>query len=73
MTIRNLENAFMPDSVALIGASEQPGSVGLKLMENMREGGFSGPIRLVNPRHDTIGGERAYRNIGALPEAPSLG
>src|SRR5688572_6298200 len=72
MTIRNLDAAFMPRSVALIGASDKPGSVGLKLMRNLKEGGFDGPIWMVNPRHRTVGGETSYANIAALPEAPSL-
>jgi acetyltransferase len=72
MTIRNLDAAFMPDSVALIGASEQPGSVGLKLMQNLQQGGFSGPVWLVNPRRASVGGERCYPNVAALPQAPSL-
>ncbi len=72
MTIRNLDAAFIPESVALIGASDKPGSVGLKLMQNLKEGGFSGPIWLVNPRHASIGGERCFPDIAALPSAPSL-
>ncbi|MGF1619385.1 MAG: GNAT family N-acetyltransferase [Rhodomicrobiaceae bacterium] len=73
MTIRNLDAALMPRSVALIGASDEPGSVGRKLVENLKGGGFSGPIWFVNPKRGTIDGERAYPNIAALPEAPSLG
>ncbi len=72
MTIRNLDAAFMPASVALIGASEKPGSVGLKLAQNLQEGGFSGPIWPVNPHWSAIGGERCYSSIAALPSAPSL-
>ena len=56
MTIRNLEYAFRPRSVAMIGASDEPGSVGKTLTENVLTGGFAGPIYLVNPRHRTIAG-----------------
>lgn len=72
MTIRNLDAALMPRSVALIGASDEPGSVGRKLVENLKSGGFTGPIWFVNPRRSTIDGERAYPDVAALPEAPSL-
>jgi acetyltransferase len=72
MTIRYLDAALMPRSVALIGASEKPGSVGSKLTQNLQEGGFSGPIWLVNPHHSSIGGTQCYRDIASLPEAPSL-
>jgi len=72
MTIRNLDFAFMPRSVALVGASGQSGSVGLKLVQNLKSGGFAGPIRLVNPRRGEIEGERTFHDIAALPEAPDL-
>jgi acetyltransferase len=72
MSIRNLEFAFIPKSVALIGASDKAGSVGLKIRQNLKEGGFDGPIWWVNPHHKTLGGEPCYPNLAALPEAPSL-
>ena len=34
MTIRNLEHLFAPSAVALVGASAEPGSVGLWLARN---------------------------------------
>ena len=73
MTIRNLDFAFMPKSVALIGASDEAGSVGLKIMQNLQGGGFAGPIWLVNPRHASLDGKPCYPDVAALPEAPSLG
>ena len=72
MTIRNLDLAFAPKSVALIGASPQPGSVGQTITENLRTGGFAGPVWLVNPSHKEIAGQACYPNVGALPEAPDL-
>ena len=72
MTIRNLDSAFMPKSVALIGASDEPGSVGLKITQNLQGGGFAGPIWLVNPHHSSIDGKPCFPNIAALSEAPSL-
>lgn len=72
MTIRNLEYAFRPRSVAVIGESDEPGSVGKTLTENVLSGGFSGPVYLVNPRHHVIAGLRCFRDVKALPEAPEL-
>ena len=72
MTIRNLEYAFRPSSVAIIGASDEPGSVGKTLTDNVLSGGFSGLIYLVNPRHRTIAGLECFRDVEALPEAPDL-
>jgi acetyltransferase len=72
MTIRNLDFLFMPKSVALIGASEKPGSVGLKVMQNLTENGFGGPVWLVNPRYSSLAGKTCYPNIAALPQKPDL-
>jgi acetyltransferase len=72
MTVRNFEFLFKPRSVALIGASNTPGSVGLITAQNLLSGGFSGPIWLVNPRHSTIAGQNSYASIAALPSAPDL-
>jgi acetyltransferase len=72
MTIRNLDHALRPRSVAVIGASAEPGSVGSKLTENILAGGFTGPIYLVNPHKSKISGRKCFANIAALPEAPEL-
>jgi acetyltransferase len=72
MTIRNLDSLLKPRSVAVIGASPEPGTVGSVLVKNLRTGGFSGPIYLVNPRHAAIEGQAVYSDVGALPEAPGL-
>jgi acetyltransferase len=72
MSVRNLEKLFRPSSVALIGASPQPGSVGAVVLRNLRAAGFSGPIMAVNPRHETIDGLDCHPSIAALPESPDL-
>ena len=72
MSRRNLEHLFTPRSVALIGASDRPRSVGATVMRNLIQGGFAGPVWPVNVRHPTIAGRPAYRSIAELPEAPDL-
>ncbi|MEJ8571158.1 bifunctional acetate--CoA ligase family protein/GNAT family N-acetyltransferase [Microbaculum marinum] len=67
MTIRNLEAAFTPRSVALVGASPRPGSVSHVVMKNLRAAGFSGPIRLINPKYAEIDGEPCYPDASSLP------
>ena len=54
MTIRNLQFLFKPKSVALIGASKQPGSVGALVARNLFRSGFDGPVMPVNPKHGAI-------------------
>ena len=58
MTIRNFQFLLQPRSVALIGASARPGSVGLITARNLLAGGFAGPIWLVNPKYGSIEGQR---------------
>ena len=73
MTIRNLEFAVRPTSVAVFGASARAGSVGRVVMDNIVNGGFEGSIWPVNPRHPEIDGRRCYRNTADLPGIPDLG
>ncbi|WP_280156041.1 bifunctional acetate--CoA ligase family protein/GNAT family N-acetyltransferase [Piscinibacter sp. XHJ-5] len=72
MSIRHLEQLLEPKSVAVIGASDRPGSVGATVWRNLRAGHFAGPIRAVNPRHRTLDGEAVFERVADLPEAPDL-
>jgi acetyltransferase len=72
MSIRNLEYFFAPRSVAVIGASDKPHSVGATVLRNLIEGGFQGTIYPVNPRHDALAGRRVYPSVAMLGEAPDL-
>lgn len=72
MTTRNLDGLFRPSSIALIGASNRPHSVGAVIAENLREGGFEGPILPVNPKHSAVAGILCYPDVKSLPLAPDL-
>jgi len=72
MTIRNLNHLFEPTSVALLGASDRPGSIGQVVLRNLRGGGFSGDILPVNPKHASIDGLPCYAGVDRLPKAPDL-
>src|ERR1017187_4769912 len=69
---RPLSPIFSPKSVAVIGATENPGSVGRTILENIIKGGFAGAIYPVNPKRDTVLGVKAYPSITAVPEKPDL-
>ncbi len=71
-TRRPLSPIFSPRSVAVIGATENPGSVGRTILENLVKGGFPGKIYPVNPKRDTVLGVKAYPSITAVPEKPDL-
>ncbi|MCD2516194.1 bifunctional acetate--CoA ligase family protein/GNAT family N-acetyltransferase [Massilia sp. G4R7] len=72
MSIRNLQHLFAPASVAVIGASDRPGSVGATVWRNLAAGGFAGPLWPVNRRHARVGGQAAWPSVAALPGVPEL-
>ncbi|MCC5856537.1 MAG: GNAT family N-acetyltransferase [Ectothiorhodospiraceae bacterium] len=67
-----LERFFNPDSVALIGASERSGGVGQQVMDNLLEGGYTGRILPVNPRHREVRGLPCVASVRDLEETPDL-
>ena len=72
MTIRNLEALFHPKSIAVIGASSRPGSLGAVILDNLIGGGFAGEIYPVNPKHKTLHDLSVHANLARLPSVPSL-
>jgi acetyltransferase len=72
MSIRNLQHMFQPDSVAVIGASRRPHSVGATVMKNLLAGGFDGPIMPVNPKYEAVSGVLAWPKVADLPRKPDL-
>jgi len=72
MTIRNLEHAAHPKSVAVFGASQKKDSVGRIILDNIVAAGFEGDIWPVNPKYGDIDGRRCYRKASDLPGAPDL-
>lgn len=61
-----------PQSIAIIGASAQPGKVGHDVLKNLKDQGYAGKLFPVNPKGGEILGITAYVDIAALPEAPDL-
>ena len=72
MSIRNLEYMFHPHSVAVIGATNRPHSVGATVMHNLLEGGFRGSILPVNPKYDCVAGIPAFHDLSELSVIPDL-
>jgi acetyltransferase len=63
---------FKPRSIALIGATERPNSVGRSILWNLLSSPFGGTIFPINPKHSSILGIRAYPNVVDTPEKPEL-
>ena len=72
MSIRNLDALFNPQSIALIGASNRPGSIGQVVAHNLFTAGFKGPIMPVHPKERSIHGVLTYNSVEELPFAPDL-
>jgi acetyltransferase len=72
MSTYRLAQLFEPRSIALVGASPKERSLGRKVFANLRNGGFAGPIFLVNPKHPEIDGIASVPHLSALPSPPDL-
>jgi len=72
MSIRNLDKMFAPRSIAVIGATDKPHSVGAALMNNLLRAGFTGPIVPVNPHAQAVHGIMAYADIASVPLTPDV-
>jgi len=67
-----LDAFFHPQRIAVIGASEEEGSVGRTLLWNLRKGPFEGTVFPVNPKHSQLLGAQCYQSIGQIPEPIDL-
>jgi acetyltransferase len=63
-----LHTLFEPESIAIIGASETPSSIGVTLVRNMLDSGFKGKLFFVNPKHETVFGQKAYPAVDTIPQ-----
>lgn len=67
-----LNSIFSPKVIAVIGATETPGSVGRTVFQNLGRGGFNGVVYPVNPKRSAVLCVKAYPSIGAIPEKVDL-
>ncbi|MDA0707062.1 MAG: acetate--CoA ligase family protein [Proteobacteria bacterium] len=67
-----LDPLLRPGSVAVVGASAKPASMGDWALRNLIKGGFRGEIYPVNPNYDELQGHRCYKSLSELPAVPEL-
>jgi acetyltransferase len=72
MSTYRLKNLLLPRSIALVGASSRPGSVGRAILGNIRKANFEGQFGVVNPRHAEIDGFATVARLEQLPFVPEL-
>ncbi len=70
--VASIRRILCPTSIAVIGASRTPGTIGFELVHNLVQGGFTGPVFPVNPQAGAVGGIHAYASIGEIPVAVDL-
>ena len=57
-----------PRSVAIVGASEEPNTIGGRVLNNLVRAGFAGPLHLVSRTKSELLGRPCVRSIDDLPE-----
>lgn len=67
-----LTSLLDPKSIAIIGASETPGSIGETLVRNVLDSSFKGKVFFVNPKHEKIFGQKSYESVEAIPHRLDL-
>jgi acetyltransferase len=67
-----LDAMFAPKNVAVIGATENPGTVGRTVLWNLISSPFGGAVFPVNPKRSSILGVKGYPSISAVPEPVDL-
>ena len=63
---KSLRPLFRPKSIAVLGASEQPGRIGGRPVQLLKDFGFKGKIYPVNPNRETVQGLQAYPTVDAI-------
>jgi len=68
----SLDPIFRPESIAVIGASRNPGTIGHQVVDNLVRHGFNGVIYPVNPKARAIHSFPAYPSISDIPDSVEL-
>jgi acyl-CoA synthetase (NDP forming) len=67
-----LDPLLRPESVAVVGASDNNDSMGDWSLRNLLKGGYTGDIYPVNPKYDEVQGVKCYASLADLPVSPEL-
>lgn len=69
---RSVLRLLAPRTVAVIGASREPGTPGHELFRSLLANGFEGPVYPVNPAAPHVSGVRAYPDVREVPDQVDL-
>jgi acetyl coenzyme A synthetase (ADP forming)-like protein len=70
---RSLRPMLEPSSVAVVGASRDPASIGHRVLKALVDAGFSGPVYPINPNATEVQGLRCYATLADIPRDVDLG
>ncbi len=65
--IRTLDPILRPRSIAVVGASRQPGTIGYQVVANLVRHGYTGVVYPVNPKANSIHSIPAYASVAEIP------
>ena len=57
-----------PGSIVVIGGSNNVHKPGGAIVRNIKNGGFGGDLRIVNPKEDEVQGIKAYHDVKDIPQ-----
>jgi len=70
--IKNIDSVMNPRSIAVVGATNRPGSVGLAVFRNILNAGFEGVLYPVNPKVKSVQSVKAYPKLVDIPDEVDL-
>jgi len=70
--MKELDCIFRPKSIAVIGASNNPGTINSAMFMNLIMGNFKGPVFPINPKYNYVHGIKSYNSISEVPDQVDL-
>ena len=58
---------IQPESIVVVGGSNNYHKPGGAIVRNILQGGFSGTLRIVNPKEDEVQGIKVFHDVTELP------
>jgi len=72
MSRHDLKKLFSPSSIAVIGASDKPNSVGMKVFKNLLQANFAGKLYAVNPKHKKVQEHSCFASVKKIKGSVDL-
>ena len=70
--VKDIESIISPRSIAVVGATNRPGSVGLAVFSNILFGGYQGVLYPVNPKAQSVHSVKAFPSLSSIPDSVDM-